>query len=143
MSIQGHTCEALVLSCIDFRFHEALLKYVRGSLGIEKFDLVALAGGAKNLATPAKPGYEEAVIDNIGIARRLHGITKVVLTNHMDCGAYGGSAQFPGSREEHAFHENELRKATARIATEFPDLSIECVFVFFKEDGSIDCKRLS
>jgi len=48
MSNEIHTCDTLVLTCIDFRFHEGLIEKVREELGIERFDLVALAGGTRN-----------------------------------------------------------------------------------------------
>lgn len=143
MSQAAHTCDVLVLSCIDFRFHQLLLEYVRRDLGVSRFDLVALAGGAKNLATPTKEWYEEAVLDNIGIAVRLHGIKRVVLTNHMDCGAYGGSEKFAASTEEIVFHEAELRKAEAKIREKFPDLeAISVLVVVHETDRTVSFKKL-
>lgn len=140
---KDHTCDALVLSCIDFRFHQLLTDYVRRDLGISRFDLVALAGGAKNLASPAKKGYKEAVLDNIDIAIRLHGIKGVILTNHMDCGAYGGSGKFATRDEEIAFHEAELRKAEVKIRGKFSGLEITLVLVGVHEaDRSVTFKKV-
>lgn len=116
--------EALVLTCIDFRFHNKL-KEVLEKRKIKKYDLMALAGGAKNLGNPTKSQYQKTVLDNIGIAINLHKIKRVVLVNHIDCGAYGGSKSHKNKKEETAFHKSELKKAEEEIKAAFPDLKVK------------------
>ncbi len=113
--------EALVLTCIDFRFHEKL-KVSLAKLKIKNYDLMALAGGAKNLASPAKVIYQKTVLDNIRLAADLHKIKTVILINHIDCGAYGGSGKYKNKKEEIAFHKSELKKAEELIKKIFPNL---------------------
>lgn len=116
--------EALVLTCIDFRFHNKL-KETLAKLKIKNYDLMALAGGAKNLGNPTKFQYQKTVLDNIGIAINLHKIKKVVLINHIDCGAYGGSGKHKNKKEETAFHKSELKKAEEAIKSAFPNLKVK------------------
>lgn len=113
--------EALVLTCIDFRFQDKL-KNALLRLKIEKYDLLALAGGAKNLASPTKAIYQKTVLDNIKLALDLHKIKIVILCNHIDCGAYGGSKSHKNLREETAFHKSELKKAEELIKKTFLNL---------------------
>lgn len=113
--------EALVLTCIDFRFHEKL-KSALLELKIKNYDLLSLAGGAKNLASPARAIYQKTVLDNIKLAAQLHKIKKVILVNHNDCGAYGGSGKHKNLREEIIFHKSELKKAEELIKKTFPNL---------------------
>ena len=42
-----HHCEAVVLTCIDFRFWRETLEFVEKKLGIETFDFPSLPGAAK------------------------------------------------------------------------------------------------
>lgn len=46
----AHTCQAFALTCMDFRFHTAIRKFLSEDLGLERnYDLVSLAGSAKDL----------------------------------------------------------------------------------------------
>ena len=116
--------QAIVLSCIDFRFHEKLKRELKKEK-INSFDLLCLAGGAKNLANPSKKIYQQTVIDNIKLAQKLHKIKMVVLCNHIDCGAYGDSVKFKSPNEETKFHQRELKKAGNIVKKLFPDLKIK------------------
>jgi hypothetical protein len=105
-----------------------LFAFVRQRFGIDRFDPLMLAGAAKNLASPALPAMPEVMFFNIDVSHRLHHIKHVVITNHIDCGAYGGSAKFAGKEEEVAFHKQELEKAARLIVEKYPDLAIIKVF---------------
>ena len=83
-----HTCFALIVSCIDFRVQRAVEDWARKNLGAGKYDRAALAGGVKDFP---------AVMNQIDLSAKLHGIKKVVLMNHEDCGAYGAE----GNEETH------------------------------------------
>lgn len=106
--------EAIVISCIDFRFHQKLKEALKKE-EIGSYDILTLAGGAKNLAKPTKKIYQQTVIDNIKLAYKLHKIKTVVLCSHIDCGAYGGSDRFNNIKEEIKFHQAELRRAKDAI----------------------------
>lgn len=134
MSNKGHKCEAVLVSCIDFRFHRSLVNYVRYQMQVPSFDLVCLAGSAKGLASPEHVGEKEIILRNIGISARLHKIKRVILTNHRDCGAYGGSKRFKSKKEELEFHQKELAKARVVVEEEFPNLDIETIFVYTIRD---------
>lgn len=73
-----HSCEALVVACIDFRFQEETERFCRETVGT-KFDRVGVAGTVKDL---------NFLLTQIGISVKLHGIKKVYLLIHEDCGAY-------------------------------------------------------
>ena len=120
--------QAIVISCIDFRFHEKLKQALKREK-INSFDLLTLTGGAKNLANPSKKIYQQTVIDNIKLAQKLHKIKMVVLCNHIDCGAYGGSSQFKNLKEEIKFHQAELKKAEKIIKKLFPVLKVKTIIL--------------
>lgn len=115
-----HTCDALVVSCIDFRFQ----KYIRGWLdenfGDKTFDYVGYAGGAKDLQT---------VLNQLDISVRLHDIKHVVLMQHENCGAYGEES----SPERHA---KDLLKAKEAIHKKYPHLRIDLFYILL--DGQFN-----
>lgn len=119
-----HTCSILVLHCIDFRFGKAIQEYLeeKGLLG--DADIVAVAGAAKNIADPKMPSDVEFLLRQIDISKRLHDIHHVVLMNHTDCGAYGGTSAFPNAKTERARHVADLKKAALTIQAYNPRLEV-------------------
>jgi carbonic anhydrase len=112
MSARLLMCDAIAVTCIDFRFQARLEQWLNQTLGSGNYDRVALAGGVQNW---------EVVLPQIELARRLHRILRVILINHEECGAYGAD----GTPERHAA---DLRQMRTRIVEKFPDLVVELYF---------------
>lgn len=138
-----HTARALVFHCMDFRFVSGIQKFLaeRGLKDI--FDLVAFAGSAKNLASPDEPSDRAFALRQMDIARRLHGISEVLLFNHLDCGAYGGSSAFASAAEEHDRHVADLGKAREIIRQRFPDLTVHLLIAFLDGKGSVGFEEVT
>lgn len=140
----SHTAQAVVLRCIDFRFVREAAACLR-SLGFDgSYDDVAVAGGVKNLADPYDASDPDFIYRQIAIARKLHGVTDVVLMNHTDCGAYGGRATFSSDAEEHDRHVKDLKRAQEMVEHRFPDahLNVHLVLARWHQDGSIDFEKI-
>lgn len=128
----SHQCTALVLSCMDFRMHQPLHDWMSGEY--QSFDVVHLAGGARTLL---QAETAELIIGQIELSARLHGITTVVIVNHWDCGAYGGSDAFDHDKtKERDQYTKDLTAAADILRAKFSQLSI--VPVLEKLDGSIE-----
>ncbi len=126
---------SIVLSCIDYRFWPQALPLLRDKYG--DFDLIEIAGSSKNLTSPLEEEDRTALLENIRISMKLHNSQKIILTNHIDCGAYGGSKEFGSSKEEIKFHGNELAKAKEIIQKSFPQLSIETELLILDNEGKV------
>ena len=113
---------SLVLLCIDYRFWPQALPLLRKKYG--DFDLIEIAGSSKNLTSPLEKEDKTTLLENIGISIKLHHPHQIILTNHLDCGAYGGSKVFKSPTEEIQFHRGELQKAGKIIQAKFPHLPI-------------------
>lgn len=111
--MNNHTCEAVVVTCIDFRFQEMISHWLAQNFKPKTFDRVAWAGGVKNLAD---------ILGQIEISLRLHHIKKVVLINHEDCGVYGEA----GTPQKHA---EDLREAKVKVRKLYPDLAVEIYYL--------------
>lgn len=128
-----HTAKALVLRCMDFRFVTTLREHLL-SLGLkDQYDLVCVAGSAKNMVDPFDAKDPEFVMRQIEIARKLHSIQEVVVINHLDCGAYGKI--FSTMEEERHRHEADLVKAKAMINQKFPELKVRMVLAGIHPTG--------
>ena len=124
-----HSCEAVVLTCIDFRFWRETVEFVEKELGIKDFDFPSLPGSAKAINDCLEE--DDLAFNCVSVSCDLHHAKKVVIVNHEDCGAYGGSAKFGGDQEkEQKFHEEELRKARKKLIDKYPGK--EYVLLFAK-----------
>lgn len=124
--MNNHSCEALVITCIDFRFQEYIHNWIAENLPPKSYDRVAFAGCVKNFDT---------ILDQVRISKRLHHIKKVILINHEDCRAYG-TENFPDSEAEHQKHEEDLKVASEKIKSEFPELEVKMYYLHL--DGSFE-----
>lgn len=121
-----HQCEALVLICIDYRFQTFIRNWLVEN-GLEnKYDLIARPGGGKDT--------EELLLLSVGLSLKLHGIKKVIVIQHQNCGAYG-SELVSGSKEELDKHRSDLAISVELMRRRFPGLGFETYFM--KLDGTI------
>jgi len=116
-AMNTHTCEAVVLHCIDFRFRNMLTVYLQQRFP-EGYDLVSVAGSVKRLAEDSLEN--NFVLDQIRVSNRLHEPKTIMLIQHEDCGAYGGSKAFASFDEESNTQKSELEKAELILKKEFP-----------------------
>lgn len=126
---------SIVLSCIDYRFWPEALPLLEKKYG--EFDLIELAGGSKNLSSPNTEADRKAVLESINVSVNLHKAKQIILTNHIDCGAYGGSKKFKNLEAETIFHVSELDKAREIINKWFPGLKVITVLINKNKEGKI------
>ena len=115
-----HFCDAIVITCIDFRFQEGITNWLYKNLGNVEYDRVALAGGVFDFYT---------ILKQVEISNRLHAIKKVVLMNHEDCGAYGKDGTYDR-------HRSDLGEAERKIEALFPNLDVETYYIHL--DGTFE-----
>ncbi len=83
-----HTCEAVVVHCMDFRLQHFLNEWLEKRFGKQNFDRISWAGGVREFSI---------VKAQIQMSQQLHNVKKIILVNHEDCGAYGPT----GTKERH------------------------------------------
>lgn len=132
-SRESYQCDAAILWCFDNRFELAFRKFLK-RIGVVSSDPIKIAGGAKNLASPAIETDREFVLEQIRKSMQLHGTKRVILMVHSDCGAYGGLAGgFGGDTQaEAAHHEKELARAAANLLKAIPGIEVQGYFVDFE-----------
>src|SRR6266567_1686622 len=108
-----HTCDAIVVSCIDFRFQKYIRNWLDKNFADKTYDYVGFAGGTKDL---------ETVLKQLAISVRLHNISQVVLMHHEECGAYGAESTWER-------HTQDLRKAKEEIYKLYPNLQVDLYYL--------------
>lgn len=110
----------LLFDCLDWRLHPRLESYF--SERHDGCDLCVTAGSLKGLVEEPTRAY---FLNQIEISKKLHNCQGVILTMHMDCGAYGGSKNFTSAKTEKDCYEKILSEAEAAIITAFPGMAVE------------------
>lgn len=133
----AHTCQNLILHCTDFRLGRGVKEWLekRGLLG--DCDIVSVAGGVKSFLSPKNASDRDFILGQIEISANLHHIREIILLNHTDCGAYGGSSQFDSSEKERDFHISEMKKAKELILEKFPALKVKMALAKIGQEGKV------
>ena len=133
----SHTCNNLILHCIDFRLGKAIKNYLTDNNLLGNIDIVSVAGAAKNIASPTKETDPEFILRQIDISKRLHGITSVIIMNHTDCGAYGGRKAFASDEEEKTRLIEDMKKTKETILATHPGLTVKNILAHIAETGKV------
>lgn len=97
--------DAVVVTCLDYRFITNALKFVK-SQKIKDFDWIAVAGGCRQHNTVKKQLFSSFT---------LHHPKKVILIQHEDDAAYGGSRAFKNQIAEFEAYKNDLYRLSGWI----------------------------
>jgi carbonic anhydrase len=126
-----YIADAAVLCCFDYRINRAVRKFLKKQ-GIERADMIVVAGGAKTLASPRNDFEQDFILEQVRMSIRLHQTECVLVMSHSDCATYGGLAHFKGDKQAEAeHHRGELLRAGELLTANFPTISVEPYFVKF------------
>lgn len=118
--MSGHTCDCVVIHCIDFRFQKYINNWLKTQLNDYIYDRVSIGGGVFDFYT---------ILKQVEISDRLHKVKKVILFNHEDCGAYGELGNYQR-------HQHDLVEAERKIEALFPHLDVETYYIHL--DGEFE-----
>ena len=125
--LKAHEAKAFLVTCMDFRYINDEISHMIDQGYDVNFDGYVLAGVSIGINQTKYPEWEKTLYDHIEISKSLHHIKKVVLFDHLDCGAY--KTFLPGFTtvdEERELHVKELKTAAEKIRKKFPDLKVVC-----------------
>lgn len=117
----------LIVCCMDYRYIDAALRFVKQQLGVNAYDVKTDAGGTKALLN-GDPSVRAWILSNVKLAYHRHGVRTVVLVHHEDCAAYGGSSAFKDGAEETACHAQQLAMAASLLRSAFPRLTVRMFY---------------
>jgi carbonic anhydrase len=127
-------CSAIVLTCMDKRFHSEISRFMKKEYGENKFYFVSLPGGVQSLLEKKRGASIRALDLAIGSFDKID----IVLINHSDCVAYGGLRCFNHDHnKERNFHRQQLLEARQKVATEYPGNNLRTLFLSFHKDDDL------
>jgi carbonic anhydrase len=120
--------EAMLLTCIDPRFPEPTIEYMKSRSMLGKYSQFTFAGASIGVVAPSFKDWAPAFWQNLAASMELHHIPKVIAMNHRDCGAakiaYG--ADKVANRDiETETHKAALMEFRRQVAEKQPKLQVE------------------
>jgi len=136
-----HHCENLVIRCMDWRFSgkqvgELLDQLFADDDGFGSFDDRGSVGTSEAVIDEKS---REVIFKALNVAIEKHGAERIVLIDHVDCGAYGGSSKFDGDAEaEKSFHIEKLKEAKEILQKQYPELQIVTFYMSWDKIEEIE-----
>ena len=123
--------KAMVLSCMDPRFQPLIYNFLKKKKLIGKFSAFTIAGSAIGVTHAKFKKWHSVFIENLSISIKLHKIDKLIVVNHIDCGAakiVNGKKKFNFSNESE-IHRLSFFKLKKIIKKKFPKLKSEMILM--------------
>ena len=138
-----HYCKTFIIHCMDFRLGVPMKNFLEKEGLLGHCDIISIAGGVKSLNTPKNTSDREFLLSQIDISATLHKVEQIILSNHTDCGVYGGSSKFSSFEKECNFHIQEMEKAKKLIASIYPYLKIRQVLGKITPAGEVSLEEIT
>ena len=95
----AHNADAMLVFCMDFRFQDDLNSWMQEQGLSRNCDKVLWPGSTQEIAQGVNlEGWKKV----FNVSAKLHGVNRIVLMHHQDCGAYGGVKAFESQEAEDA-----------------------------------------
>ncbi len=98
------TCQALLVTCSDFRFKAAERRFAKSAGLGDDYDLIARPGAIRALVLPRNSAARESMAEEIRLLWGLHKFRRIIALNHLSCRAYDDLATAENEREVHTDH---------------------------------------
>jgi carbonic anhydrase len=131
--------EAMLLTCIDPRFPQPTINYMKKRQMIGKYSQFTFAGASIGVVAPAFKTWEPAFWENLAASMQLHHIPKVIAMNHRDCGAAKiayGAEKVANKQIETETHKAALMEFRKQVAEKQPSLKVELGLMSL--DGNVE-----
>jgi carbonic anhydrase len=123
----GH-CEALLLTCMDYRLNSEVDDYMTARGLKHKYDHMILAGASLGALNDKYAVWNEVFWAHLDLAVQLHSVHRLMVIDHRDCGAYKlvlGDAAVKDAEAELKSHVKQLYALRSQVTTKHPHMEVE------------------
>lgn len=142
MKNMSHTCQNLLLRCMDFRLEPYFEAWLKNNGYLGETDIISIAGSCKNLAADPQGCFAIEILSQIDLGYQKHGVRRILLTMHRDCGAYGGQTTFASAEAEKIKLVADMKKVKDLLKTKYQDLEV-LMFLADQENAGWRLEKIS
>lgn len=133
-----HKAKACIISCMDFRFHDQIQKFLKDQGYLGHSDEIAIAGGSRDFIFPVEESDGKYIWKQLGLSIKLHDPDEIVFIDHQDCGGYAQDGTIPNGldlQSDRKQHQKFFEKLKLKINQAFPGKKVS--FYHAALDGEI------
>jgi carbonic anhydrase len=129
--LTAHTAKAIVITCMDFRLIDDVVRYLDSKGYNNNYDEFILAGASLGYNQTTYSAWTETLDKHIELAEKLHHIKEVIVIDHMNCGAYKifYDRKSISESDEIALHKDNFIKFKATIKQKYPQLGVKTLLM--------------
>lgn len=123
----GHA-KALMLSCMDYRLVDDLVKLMEADGLHDNYDHVGLAGASLAVVHGKFAEWHNTFWQHLDVAKKLHQIEAVIVIDHRDCDAYRlalGDAAVNTPEKETQMHQLAINEFALQVRARHPELAVK------------------
>ena len=131
--------DALLLSCMDYRLIDDLVRFMDSKGLTDKYDHVILAGASAGATAEKFSSWNQTFWSHLQVAIDLHKVHKVIIVDHRDCGAFKiayGEEHTKDAALERSVHAAVLLPLSLEIRQKYPKLHVETYLMAL--DGTVE-----
>lgn len=124
---------------MDYRLLDDIVRYMDSRALTNNYDQVILAGSSLGATTSLYPAWGETFWSHLQLALDLHHVSRLIILDHRDCGAYKvifGQDYAADPQREMEIHGLQMRELRAAVAEKHPELPAELLLMSL--DGSVE-----
>ena len=138
----SHACQNLIIRCMDFRLEPAFEIWLKDNGYLGEADIISIAGSCKNIAADPNSCFATEILSQIDLGYQKHGVRKILLTMHRDCGAYGGQKAFETAEAEKMKLVADMKKVKDLLQAKYQDIAV-LMFLVIQEGEGWKLERIS
>ncbi len=131
----SHQCKNLLVRCMDFRLEEVVEQWIKENDYLGDLDLISVAGSCKDFVAEPESPAAEYLFKQIDLSYQLHQMRRVILTQHQDCGAYGGTEAHGSVEVEKEKLITDMRKLKELLAAKYSDLEVMMKWIAWRGES--------
>lgn len=119
--------KAMVLSCIDPRCQSKVYNLLKKKKLTGQYSAFTIAGAAVGVTAKEFKTWHSVFWKNLDISIKLHGIKKLIIINHTDCGAaklVSGKEDFT-KKIETLILQKSYKKLKNKLLKKYPKFKVE------------------
>lgn len=125
-----HKAKAVIICCIDFRFHKEIQKWLENNHYLGEIDEISIAGASKDIAAPKEKFHYDFMMRQLEISIKLHDPDEIIILDHEDCGGYKDLIPDGTTPEQDkSKHSEYLEKASQIIKSIYPSKAITKLYI--------------
>lgn len=139
-----HKAKAVVITCIDFRFHKQIQEFLKDKGYLGNYDKIVIAGASRDFVKPLETAHGQYVWRQLELSISLHNPDKIIFIDHQDCGGYSQDGLIKGGleRDEDLIqHKAMLVLLKKHLFKKFPNKKV--IFYYADLKGDIKLVKLA